>query len=63
MNDDRTKHDESPDKAGPEESGARDDDWQELKEDMQDSLRTWARSFVKAKEEFAKGFQEVSKKK
>ena len=42
--------------------GERDDEWQELKEDVQDSLRTWARSFVKAKEEFVKGFQEVRKK-
>lgn len=51
-----TRADESP------ESGNQDDGWQDLKEDVQDSLRTWARSFVKAKEEFVKGFQEVRKK-
>ena len=47
---------------GSDAPGERDAEWQELKEDVQASPRTWARSFVKAKEEFVKGFQEVRKK-
>jgi hypothetical protein len=58
----RKAHDETGRDAGPDESGTRDDDWQEFKDDVQDSLRAWTRSFVKAKEEFVKGFQEVRKK-
>ena len=56
------KNDDPTRTEGAGTSGERDDEWQELKEDVQDSLRTWARSFVKAKEEFVKGFQEVRKK-
>lgn len=60
--DDRKKHDDPTRSDGPRETGEQDENWQDLKEDVQDSLRTWARSFVKAKEEFVKGFQEVRKK-